>query len=108
VLRFLAAEKLLARGYVEFNKSTLKVTLPPKPDDSLPRKLVVSGIPSAMSTDLLKQLLESSKVNGGIIEDIRHETGENSATVVFKDKKGKSVFIFIELLLQYSYCRFFR
>jgi hypothetical protein len=106
VLRFQAAERLLTRGYVEFNNTNLKVTLPPKPDDSLPRKVVVSGIPKVLSTDMLKQFLESPKVNGGSIEEILHETGEDSAVVVFKDKTGESSFNFIELLWHYSYCSF--
>lgn len=82
-----AAEKLLARGHIEFNECKVKVSLPPQPDDSSFRKVVVRGIPSQLSTTLLKKVFESSKVDGGSVESIDREAGKDTATVTFKEKQ---------------------
>jgi hypothetical protein len=82
------AEKLLSIGQVKFGESVFKVTSPPPPDDTLARTVEVSGIPRLMSTDLLKSVLQSVKVKGGAIDNVRHEVGQDTATVVFQDAEG--------------------
>jgi hypothetical protein len=87
-----AAETLLAAGHVTLNNSRLKVVLPPsdpeQEDDSACRKVVVSGISRTLTTNSLKDVLQNPKVGGGAIEELFHELGEETATVIFKDEKG--------------------
>jgi hypothetical protein len=82
------AEKLLSIGQVTFGESVFKVTLPPPPDDTLARTVKVSGIPRQMSTDMLKSFLQNVKIKGGTIDKVRHEVGQDTATVVFQDEEG--------------------
>jgi hypothetical protein len=86
-----AAAKLLAAGHVQFGKTSLKVVCPPPMDNTASRTVLVSGIPESMPTDVLKVCLESPKANGGAIEDISHEAGQDTAVVIFKDVEGKIV-----------------
>jgi len=57
--------------------------------DTTLRKVLVSGIPSLLSTDVLKTYLESETVDGGAVEEIFFETGQETAVVVFKNIEGK-------------------
>jgi hypothetical protein len=82
------AEKLLSIGQVQFDESIFTVTLPRPPDDTFGRTVKVSGIPRQMSTAMLKSVLQSDKVKGGAIDLVRHEVGQDTATVVFQEEEG--------------------
>lgn len=88
------AQKLLAAGTFQLGDTYLQVVPPPTPaapenDDRDARKVLVSGISRTMSTTLLRDFLESARVNGGPIEDLIHEHGQETATVVFQHVEGK-------------------
>lgn len=94
-LSYSVVDKLLSAGTYQFGESTLTVSRPPvkqPPRDGYNsddvRKVRVSGIPQSMSTSILKEFLESSRVNGGEIEDLKHETGQDTAVVTFVSSDG--------------------
>lgn len=76
-----AANQLLSCGYVQFGDCRLPVT-------NVERTVVVTGISRSAPTTLLKTLLESAHVNGGKVDDIIHEQGQESAIVTFQSSEG--------------------
>jgi len=61
-------------------------------DDTALRTVLVSGISRKMPTNVLEMCLKSKQDNGGDLEKIVHEDGQETAVVIFKDTEGVRIY----------------
>lgn len=98
-LDFAAAEMLLSAGHLQFGDALLEICLPPCAS-KITRSVLVSGIPRATPTFAVKAFFESTRVNGGAVDHLTHECGQETAIVTFQDHKGRVyVVVSIEILM---------
>ena len=60
-----------------------------KADESVDkRKVVVSDLPSGVSKDSIQLYFESKNNNGGPVEEVEYEIGDETALVTFQESEG--------------------
>ena len=92
------AERVLDKGEILFDGSTLKIRPGPQID---PFSILVLGLAPETTREILELYFESPKRSGGgTVENVAYEDGRSWACVTFKSKEGRIDFFVSPKILQ--------